>query len=239
MLWQLYRDLRDGPHEIIADSLALFLFGGIGPEADGFAEVHFLQVWRVVHGDKLQFLPRSLIIELCNVHKALLKPVDDLIISCGAFREHHHIGPFAKGEGGIAEGGEDAAVLIYADGVGIVENANGQRGNQIGKQMIEPADGLGLAAPEVLIGIGGHFLPVHHLTGAPDGPVAGNVELCNDGAVHLAVVADDEAWLLRNVLDSLRRDLGVAYLYQPPDDPIAAVGYAGFDAVFFHGAPSF
>ena len=68
---------------------------------------------------------------------------------------------------------------------------------------------LRLEGPEVREGVGRNLFPVHHLAGTPDVILAGEVELGNDGAVHLGVVAHKDAGLVRDVFDALKDRLAV------------------------------
>ena len=135
-------------------------------------------------------------------------------------RKNHHACAFLKRRHRLFERRNNPGVVVHADGVGVGENQLGQWRNDVRQQLIKPADGLGLFRPEILIGVGRHFLLVHHLTGAPDIMLAGGIQLAGDGAVHLAVVAHIHHRLRRKVLLPHDLDFGIHRLHGGFDQPV-------------------
>ena len=135
-------------------------------------------------------------------------------------REDHHACPLLERRHRLLEGGKNSGVMIHADGIGVGENKLGQWRDDVRQQLIKPADGLGLFRPEILIGVGRHFLLVHHLTGAPDIMLAGGIQLTGNGAVHLAVVAHVHHRLRRKVLLPHDPDFGINRPHGGLDQPV-------------------
>ena len=105
--------------------------------------------------------------------------------------------------------------MVYGDYGGVVEDAHGQGRDDIGRKPVEPPDAGGLAAPEILVGVGGDFFQLLHLGGAPGQAIAGIVQFSYNGAVHLGVVAHGDAGILRQVFRAYHGDFGV----DEPDGP--------------------
>ena len=146
----------------------------------------------------------------------------DVVVLIIAFRKDHHAAALVQPLHRAAEGRDEAGVVINPHGMGAVENQHAQRGNQIAGDFKQPADRLRLSGPEVAVGIGRHLLQVHHFACAPDIVLSGDIEFPGDGAEHLAVVADDDAGLVRQVFRPLEAVFRGKLPHEPADDPIEA-----------------
>ena len=58
---------------------------------------------------------------------------------------------------------------------------------------------------------------MHHLAGTPNAAVAGEIQLANDGAIHLGMVAHNDAGFVRQVLQALDGGFGIEEPDQPAD----------------------
>ena len=146
----------------------------------------------------------------------ITKIVDDVVVFLIVLREDDDPIALAQAFDGLPEGGDDPGVPVDGDGVGVVEHAHGQRRDQVRRQPEEPVGGLGLEGPEILKGVSRHLLEMHHLSGAPDIVPPGEMQLPGDGPVHLAVIADDDTGLLRQIF---RADDGHLRGKQPDEEP--------------------
>ena len=89
--------------------------------------------------------------------------------------------------------------MVDGDGVGVVEQAHGEGCDQIGQQAEKPVRPFGVERPEIGEGIVRRLVPVQQLPGAPDVFVPREVQLPDDGSVHLGVVADKDTGFIRQI----------------------------------------
>ena len=183
--------------------------------------------WSQIHGDKGHFFSGALIVQLGHIHKVLLEGVENGVFLFQLFREYDDVGALLQGLHRLAEGVHDPGIVVHRDHVGVVEDAHGQGRNDVGQKLIQPANRPGLAAPEILVGVGGNLPELLHLGGAPDQPLPGVIQLAHNGAVHFCVVGNDDTGIVRQVLRPQDLRLGVEQLYQPVDDPINDICYPG------------
>ena len=155
----------------------------------GLSQKSCVEIGRDIYGDKVQRLAGALIIELCAVNELVLKVIDDMIVGRIMLRENNHMAAVAQVTDGIFKGGDNSGIPINADGLGVVEDAHGQRRDHIGQTLVEPTGILWLLRPEILKGIFRNLFQMHHLPCAPGAALAGKVQLADDGPVHLAVIA--------------------------------------------------
>jgi hypothetical protein len=59
--------------------------------------------------------------------------------------------------------------------------------------------------------------------GAPDLPLAGKIDLSADRAVHLGMVAHNDARLFRKIFCTHNSHFGVKKPYKKPDDPVTSI----------------
>ena len=203
---------------------ALRFQGGRRIEDDGLPVGHDLQPGRQIQGHEGEGLPRLLMVHAPQVHEPILKGVDDVVVLVVALGEDHQPVPVPELLHRLPKGGQGPGVVVDADGVGVVEQAQGQGHDQMAQQLIEPADGPGLPGPKVPKGVGRHLLPVHHLPGAPDPVPAGGIQLPGHGPVHLAVVPHDDAGALRQILRPFYPPLGEGQPNEVPQHPIGERG---------------
>ena len=226
-------DAGDLVHEPVADPIPFLLDGGVGPEWNRLAEEQGLQLRRHIERHKAQGLAGLFVVEPGQIHKLLLKGVDDVVVLVIALGEDDDAAARLQAADALPEGGDQPGVVVDGDGVGVIEDQQRQRHDQMAQELEEPAGALGLARPEIPVGVGRHLLPVHHLPGAPDVVGAGNVKLPRDGAVHMAVVAHDDAGLLRQLLRALQAVLGGKKPDKPADDLVKQTCFFLFHLISF------
>ena len=86
--------------------------------------------------------------------------------------------------------------------VGVIENADGKRHDDMACKLIVPLDVPGLKRPEILERVTCDLVFIHHLVGAPYIVSTRQIKLADYWAVHLCVIADDYARLVRQVFRS-------------------------------------
>ena len=211
--------------EILADPLPLHR-GRIGRAvADGLSQISLFQGRRHVHGHKAQLHAGLFVIETGQVDEFVLKVVQDVVVLHIVLGEDHHAVALPELLDGLPEGGDDPGVMIDGNGVSVVEDADGQRRDEPGEQPEQRVQPFGLEGPEIREGVVRHFLPAHHLPGAPDIVLSREVQLSHDGPVHLAVVAHDDRGLLGQLLFAQDLRLWVEQQDQPADHPVDPCGF--------------
>ena len=221
---QSHGHVGDGVHQGVDDPAPLRFRRGGGIVEDGFPEVQRPQSWRHIQGHKGQSLAGLLIVHAPQIDEPVLEGVDDIVVLVVALGEDHQPIPVLQFLGAFPEGGQGSGVVVHPHTVGVVEHAYAEGHDEVAQELIEPTDGPGLARPEILIGIGCHLLPVHHLPGTPDPVLPGGIELHGDGAEHLAVVPRDDAGALRQVLRPRQLPLGGKEPHAVPNEPIGQRG---------------
>ena len=189
-------------HQILTDAMPLLFHGSIGIKPDGFSEVHLLQLGSNVEGYEGNRLSGFLVIQLCHIDEAVLKIIEDVVMLHIMLREDHNMIPLLKPLYRIFEGADQPGVMVDTDGVGIVEHHHGERCNEVGQQLKPRMGPFGLLGPEIPESILRNIFQVHHLPCAPGKVLSGAVQLSTDGAVHLGVVAHDDAGLPGKILPS-------------------------------------
>ena len=126
-------NVRNLCHQVIADTLSLFLNRGIGAKSDWLADVHFFQCWRNVERDEAQRDSGLFVVQPGEVDELVLEGVENIVVRLAVFRENNHAGPILQFFQGQFEGGFEADVPVYGNGTGVIEYADGQRGNQVGQ----------------------------------------------------------------------------------------------------------
>ena len=184
-----------------------FLVDGAGRiKGDRLADKRFFQRWRVVDRDEGESLARLPVIEARQVDELVLKFVQNVVISLVLFREDDHGIAFAQLLDRGAVGRDQARVVINGDRARIVEQQYGQRRDHIAEHAEKRAAPARLEGPEIRVGIGGNLAPAHHFPGAPGVVFPRKIELGDDRAIHLRVVAHNDAGLVGQLVraDDLR-----------------------------------
>jgi len=148
MYGQSLCNFGDPIHQLGTHPLTLFCDVGGGLELDGFAEADLFQSGSEIHGHKGNSLSGAPVIQLCHIHKAFLKIVDDMIMRLIILRENNDVLIFIQRSQRLLQSRAQACVTIDGDGVGVVEDADRQRCDDIGHDLKKPADIFWLVAPE-------------------------------------------------------------------------------------------
>lgn len=211
-------DGRNGFHQLPADAPTLFGNGPGAVVADGLPKEGLAEPGGQVHGHKADLFARLFIVELGYVNKILLKGAEDLIVALFALREDDDVAALTQLPDGGAEGGDDPGVVVYGDGIAAAHDGGYRKGDDVGHQPEQGMQEGRFFVPEIVIGIIRHLFGAHHLPGTPDRPFSREIELTEDGAMGLGVVAHHNGRLLRQILQPLDGIPGVEYPYQPPHD---------------------
>ena len=138
MHWQAYSNSGDFLHQILADPLSFFLNGFFRTKRYRLPKVDLVQFRCNIHRHESKRFPRSFIVELCDVNKLILELIDNMMIWHIVLRKNHRISLLLQCGNRLLKGGNQPIVMVDSNGMGIIENAYGQRGNQIRKELIKP-----------------------------------------------------------------------------------------------------
>ena len=131
------------------------------------------------------------------------------------------------------DSGLQPCVMVYRNGVGIVEDQQSERGNDMAEHPVEPSDAPRLLRPEVPVGVCCHFLTVHHLPGTPYVMQSRGIQLTCDRSVHMAVVSHYNALSLGKIFGSRKPVFRREEPYEPSYYPVQSVYKACFRVVHF------
>ena len=193
-------DLRDGVHERVADAPALVGDRRVGMKADRLGKEELPEARGDIERHKVQLDAGLLVIKARKVDEFVLEIVDKVVVLVVMLGEDDHAVALLELLNRVTVGGDKPGIVIDRHGMRVVEKQHSQRRDGVAQQIIEPAGSLRLFRPEILIGVRRHLFPVHHLPRTPDIVLSGHIQLPRDGAIHMAVVADDDAGLLRQLL---------------------------------------
>ena len=137
-------NVRDGVHQRVADAAALLRNGSVGVKADRIAVEEFPELRGHVEGDKAQLHAGLLIVEAREVHKFVLKVVDNVVMLVIMLGKDDHAVTLAQLLDGFAEGGNEPCVVVDGDSVGAVEDQHREGRDEMAQELIKPADALRL-----------------------------------------------------------------------------------------------
>ena len=114
-------------------------------KADGLAQIHGFQPGRQILRHKGKRFSCALVVELRHVDEPVLELADNVVSRHVMLRKNHHACAFLKRRHRLFESCNDFGIVVHADGVGVGENQLGQGRDDVGQQLVKPADGLGFS----------------------------------------------------------------------------------------------